>query len=134
MFRAPPTVLGAVTCVNGLPRVEPPVAGLTGLLRAETVRHEATHGAQFAANCDSVARAWRDDPAFRMELEAEATCNGLDVWKNHWHGIVEVSNDSTWRAHKAVETARIARSYLNSLGNTLGYEDVYNAIDRWCSP
>ena len=116
-----PGMAGEVHCVDGFPKMEPPLPNLKGLARAENVRHEATHAAQFATGCDSVARAWEADPAFRLELEAEAFCVGVRVWP-----------DSVQRARRWAFTATLASSYLNSLGNTLGFEDVQAALERWC--
>lgn len=117
-----PGMAGEVQCVDDLPVPLPPRPGVVGEERFENARHEATHMNQFAVGCDSVARAWRDDPAFRMELEAEATCRGLSVY-----------HDTTGQSvRRAERVKRIASAYLRSMGNTLGFEDVWAALDRWC--
>jgi hypothetical protein len=110
---------GEVGCdIDGHPVIEPPLSdSVTGITRAENVRHESAHGAQFAANCDSVLAIWKVDPAYRLALESEATCRGIAVYP-----------DSERRIRKGQAAATLTRLYLP----TFGYEDVTASLDQWC--
>jgi hypothetical protein len=110
---------GATGCDDqGNPAIEPPRPELTGYERAENIRHETMHRAQFAINCDSIAALWAAEPIYRIQLEAQATCVGLEAWPT----------DSLRRIRKGLAAGRISAAY----GNGSGFEEIYEALDHYC--
>lgn len=108
---------GGLTCHNGKPHLEPPDSSLDGFARDENQLHELMHLQQFSPGCDSIMAIWNTVPFYRLELEAQASCYGIEAWPASERGF-----------RKGLAVRRISLTY----GNVVGFEDVYAALDRWC--
>lgn len=112
-----PGMAGEVHCVDNQPHVLPPRRSLTGLARDENVLHESMHKEQFRAACDATRARWAQDPLFALDLEAQAYCYGMQVYR-----------DSAYvSARKGGEIQTLLMLWR------VGFEDVYSALARWCS-
>lgn len=105
-----------MVCHDGIPHIEPMDSSLVGLERDENILHELMHQQQFEPGCDSMMILWGTIPIYRIELESQASCYGLQVY----------SGDSLFAYHKGLAAVRITAA------NGVGFEDVYAALDRWC--
>lgn len=110
---------GELVCHNGKPHIEPQDTNdLVGLGRDENRLHESMHAEQFAPNCDSIMALWTAEPFYRLELEAIATCYGLEVYVS----------DSVYSYRKWKAVARISTAY----GSGFDFNDIRAALDRHC--
>lgn len=118
---------GGVACERGVPVIEymgkyhPRTGELLppgSLLRAESVRHEAMHFVQLAADgdCTQTARRWLANPLEFLEAEAQSLCTGIEVYKG-----------AAWSQRKAEVFALLMAWHR-------GYDGAQaeNALDRWC--
>ena len=115
-----PTVgmAGEVTCRQGIPVALATMSRFTGLARDENRIHEAVHLKQFRDDCEATRLRWQMDPLFRLNLEVEAYCVGVEVYA-----------DTAYRTRRRGDELRML-SYL--WGSEVGFEDIYAALDEWC--
>lgn len=118
---------GGVACERGVPviaymgKYHPRTGELLppgNLLRAESVRHEAEHFVQLAADgdCTQTARRWLANPLEFLEAEAQALCRGLEVYRG-----------PAWSIRKSEVFALLMAWHHGWNG-----AQARNALDRWC--
>jgi hypothetical protein len=114
-----PGMAGEVHCVDNQPHVLPAVRTLTGLARDENALHESMHAEQFKASCDATRARWASDPLFALDLEAQAYCYGMQVYR-----------DPAYVAQRRGDEIRLLLALWR---RTVVFGDVYSALSRWCS-
>lgn len=118
---------GGVACERGVPVIQymgkyhPRTGQLLppgSPLRAESVRHEAMHFVQLAADgdCTQTARRWIANPLEWLDAEAQALCAGLEVYRG-----------PAWTVRKA-ELFALLMSWHNGWDGA----QAENAMGRWC--
>jgi hypothetical protein len=73
-----PVYRGVTDCRGGVP-VSVVRGGLSVEDSAEVDAHEAVHRRQMRGNCVGVMARYRNDRAFRVQMETEAYCAGIRV-------------------------------------------------------
>lgn len=109
-------LIAATSCHNGTPHVDTPDTTLTGFALDENMLHELMHQQQFHSNCDSIMALWNAEPFYRLALEAQATCYGLEAWPELMRGL-----------RRGVDAKHISAAY------GAAFEDVYAALDSACA-
>jgi hypothetical protein len=102
---------------RAIPEIEPP--GRAHRLRASrepSTRDDAPSAVRDQLRLDRAALG--AEPIYRIQLEAQATCVGLEAWPT----------DSLRRIRKGLAAARISAAY----GNGTGFEEIYEALDHYC--